>query len=129
MDNLQAGIYRPHDTAVVYVCDCDVCLRKNCGKPKQVKRTAYYEHRPGRLAKHNALPPSIAPLMPPIPQILVASEPLAVPEPSSSKRPSPSETDEPSSGSKKSRTKEMSGPSVCSPAPNIAALTVVLIAG
>ncbi|KAG2045445.1 hypothetical protein BDR06DRAFT_1015663 [Suillus hirtellus] len=23
MDNLQAGIYRPHDSTVVYVCDCD----------------------------------------------------------------------------------------------------------
>ncbi|KAG1759653.1 hypothetical protein EDD22DRAFT_849095 [Suillus occidentalis] len=107
MDNLQAGIYRPHDTAVIYICDCDVCLRKNCRKPKQVKCTTYYEHQPGRLAKHNALPPS----MPPIPQILVASEPLTVPELSSSKRPSPSETDEPSSGSKKSCTEEMSGPS------------------
>ncbi|KAG1730041.1 hypothetical protein EDD22DRAFT_960786 [Suillus occidentalis] len=47
--------------------------------------------------------------MPPIPEILVASEPLIVPELSSSKHPSPSETDEPSSGSKKSHTEKTSG--------------------
>jgi hypothetical protein len=87
---------------------------------------AYFEHWPGRLAKHNAFPPSIVPLMPPKPQILVASEPLAVPELSSSKRPSTSETDKPSSSSKKSCTEETSGLSVCSLALNIAALTKVL---
>ncbi|KAG1843971.1 hypothetical protein F4604DRAFT_1937845 [Suillus subluteus] len=116
MDNLQAGIYRPHDSTVIYVCDCDVCLQKNCGKPKPVKCTTYYEHQPGRLAKHNPLPPSIIPLLPPIPPSLVASGPLAVPVPSSSKCPSSSEMEEPSrsSGSKKSCTEEVVHLLVCS---------------
>lgn len=63
--DLKAGIHRLNDT-VIYVCDCEVCLCKNFGKPKTVKWTTYYAHRPSRITPQHPLPrpfaePSVVP--------------------------------------------------------------------
>ncbi|KAG0705819.1 hypothetical protein DFH29DRAFT_250306 [Suillus ampliporus] len=97
--NLEAGIHQL-DHATIYICDCDVCLRKNRGQPKQVKRTTYYGHRNSRLSRHRPqpLPPTILPQ----PHHVT----LVVPVASSSKRPVEME---PSVFRKKARVQETVG--------------------
>jgi hypothetical protein len=69
-ESLKAGIHRLANGIDAHICDCDACLRKNKGKPKNVPRTTYFRHKPSRIAR--LFPP-------PLPA-------QAAPAPSSSKR-------------------------------------------
>lgn len=73
-ESLEAGIHRLANGTDTHICDCDACLRKNKGKPKQVPRTTYFRHKPSRIAR----------LFPPP---LPAQAAAPIPGPSSSKRP------------------------------------------
>ncbi|KAG1863229.1 hypothetical protein DFJ58DRAFT_839199 [Suillus subalutaceus] len=80
-----------------------VCLRKNFGKPKTVKRTTYYAHRPSRITPQCPLPhPFSEPSVVPQPQ---PAAPI-VPVPSSSKRllQTDKDEDQPTISIKKPRT-------------------------
>ncbi|KAG2366138.1 hypothetical protein BDR07DRAFT_1607097 [Suillus spraguei] len=68
-ESLEAGIHRLANGTDAHICDCDACLRKNKGKPKNVPRTTYFRHKPSRVAR----------LFPP-------PTPAPLPAPSSSKR-------------------------------------------
>jgi hypothetical protein len=70
----KAGIYELHGGTKIHICDCDTCLRKHGGKPKQVHRNTYFAHKPARTAR----------LFPPPPP--TASEIVVAAVPSSSKR-------------------------------------------
>jgi len=76
----EAGTHRLGDGQDIHICDCDACLRKNGGEPKQVPRTTYFRHRSSRLARLFPPPPT-----PPHP----TAQPtvLVQPSASSSKRP------------------------------------------
>jgi hypothetical protein len=85
-EHLDTGIHRLADT-VTYICDCDACLRKNKGKPKQVPRTTYFRHKPSRLAR--IFPPPLpaeaaAPILVPSSSAILMPSSSAMPVPSSS---------------------------------------------